>query len=99
MRAQVPRPVVIALAAARLLPVAHQVRNFADALITSVFATHDGNDLVQQIYLDWLFFVRFIYLDQRCSEPMHAASCPASFSNQLLTHAMLTAKPAFRLVD
>ena len=63
---------LLASAAANLLPVAHQVRDFSDALVSSVFTPHDGDDLIQQIYLDWVFFARVVYLDQRGSEPMHA---------------------------
>jgi hypothetical protein len=68
-------------AAAHQLPAAHQVRNFSDALIWSLFAPDDGNDLIQQVYFDWVFCARLVHLDQRSSEPIKV---PTELATMLL---------------
>lgn len=68
-------------AAAHQLPAAHQVRNFSDALIWSFFAPDDGNDLIQQVYFDWVFCARLVHLDQRSSEPIKV---PTELATMLL---------------
>src|ERR1700730_13864405 len=68
-----PRTLVVgASAAAHLLPAAHQLGNFSGTFIWSAFAPDDGNELIQQVYFDWVFSARLVYLDQRSSEPSKA---------------------------
>jgi hypothetical protein len=69
------RPYSAASAATHLSPVPHQIRNFLDTLIWSffvwsLFAPDNGNNLIQQVCLDWMFCARLVDLDQRSSEPI-----------------------------